>query len=209
MTHAQLRQRMVDWMAGNAKRLPPAVCTDILNIQQRDLCRQYDLRYNELQDTLTAIVGTNAYDLPAAWSRPYKLRYVDPESGGVVTVSWLLADEFDNLYPDPTSHGRPKHYTTWNDQLYLGPTPDLIVEMRHLYYGFLADLVADDDSNGLTEHAWDVLLFKSLADLTKYGIEDARIPTWQLRAAELEGDLVREHARAHSAGRRPIGQEPG
>src|SRR5262245_61036818 len=209
MTHVQLRDRLGDWLATNAKRIPQSVRTDILNMVQRELCRAHDLRYNEFVDSFDTTTGANAYPLPAAWSRPYELWYIDPDSRGVVFVKFLLLDEFDNRYPDPTATARPQHFTLWGDLLYLGPTPDLNVTVNRTYYGYVPDLVADTDHNGFTDQAWDLMLFKGLASLTRYGIEDDRIPTWESKAAELEGDLVREHARAKSMGRRPVGQEPG
>jgi len=209
MTHAQLRDRLGDWMAINAKRVAPSVRTDILNLVQRELCRKYDLRYNEFLDSFDITTGANAYTLPAAWSRPYEFWYVDPDTRGVVFMKFLLLDEFDNLYPDPTAKARPKHYTIWNDQLYLGPTPDLSVTVNRTYYGYVPDLSADGDHNGFTDQAWDLMLFKGLGEMARYGIEDERVPVWQAKAAELEGDLVREHARSKSMGRRSVGTEPG
>jgi hypothetical protein len=207
VTHLELRDRLGDWLGANAKRIAPSVRTDILNIAQKELCRQWDLSFNEVLDTFDTVASANSYPLPADFSRPYEMQYRDPDSQGVVTVRFLLLDEFDNLYPDPTKTGKPRHYTMWGGNFYLGPTPDLVVTITRGYYRYLPDLVGDNDTNALTEKAWEVLLFKGLGDMSRYGLEDERIPVWQARGGELELEMVREHARAKSAGRRPEGRE--
>jgi len=209
VTHVQLRDRLGDWLGANAKRVAHSVRTDILNIAQKELCRQYDLSFNEVLDTFDTIGGTNTYALPANFSRPYEFWYIDPDTQGVQSVTFLLLDEFDHVYPDSTKTGKPRHFTTWGGNLYFGKTPDRVLTIHRAYYAYLADLSADSDSNALTVNAWEVLLFKGLGDMTRYGIEDERIPVWAARGTELEMQLVREHARAKSAGRRPISQEPG
>ena len=208
MTHLELRDRLGDWIGANKKRIADSVRTDILNIAQKELCRQWDLSFNEVLDSFDTIAGTNAYALPADFSRPYELQYLDADNGAIKTVSFLLLQEFDALYPDPTKTAKPGHYTTWNGNLYLGKTPDRVLTIHRAYYRYLPDLVNDGDHNALTDKAWEVLLFKGLGDMTRYGLEDERIPVWQARGSELELELVREHARAKSAGRRPIGREP-
>lgn len=208
MTHLELRDRLGDWLGANAKRVAHSVRTDILNIAQKELCRQWDLSFNEVLDTFDTIASTASYTLPDDYSRPYELSYIDPDTQAVQGVKFLLLEEFGNLYPDVTRTGKPAHFTTWGGSLYLGRTPDQVLTIHRAYYRYLPDLVEDDDENALTEKAWEVVLFKALGDATRYGIEDERIPVWQARGTELELAMVREHARAKSAGRRPVGREP-
>ena len=209
MTHLELRNRIGDWFGANSKRVAQTVRTDILNITIRELCRQWDLRLNEVTETFDTVGGQNAYDLPALWRGPYELWYIDTATqSGLSEVDFLLLDEFDNLYPDPTKTGKPKHYTTWGSSLYFGPTPNAVITMHHYYYGYMADLVNDGDHNAFTDQAWEVVLFKALGDTTRYGIEDERIPVWMARGKELEMQLVNADARAKSMGRRPVGVEP-
>lgn len=63
-------------------------------------------------------------------------------------------------------------------------------------------------SNDFTDEAWEVILFKALLESSRYGIEDARIPMWEKRADKLERDLVTEHARARTTGRKSVSREP-
>ena len=205
----ELKTTLGAWFGANAVRLHPDIRGDILNIAQRELCRRLDLRYNEVSDTFSTVANDPTYDLPATWSRPYRLWYLDTETDGRVTVDFLLKEEFDTRFPDPTQTGKPTYYTVWGSSLYLGKTPDRVITMNRDYYAILADLAADGDTNGLTTNAWEAVLFKALAETSRYGIEDARIPLWKARADELETDLLIEHRRARSSGRRAEASEPG
>jgi hypothetical protein len=73
----------------------------------------------------------------------------------------------------------------------------------------LPDLSNATDHDAFTDNAWQLLLYRALAETSRYGIEDARIPVWESRAADLERALVREHSRRGSTGRVPQSQEPG
>jgi hypothetical protein len=208
-TYAELKTALGDWLGQNALRLPLAVRGDILNIAQRELCRMLAMRYNEVSDTFVTMAGTRTYALPATWSRPYELWYLDSETDGRVDLAFTLKEEFDWLFPDATTTAKPTHYTVWGGNLFLGATPDRVLTITRDFYAILPDLVADNDTNGLTTNAWEAVLFKALADASRYGIEDARIPLWKERATELETQLLIEHARARTSGRRAAGREPG
>lgn len=97
----------------------------------------------------------------------------------------------------------------WKDQLYLGKTPDRVITINRNYYAILADLVADGDTNDLTNGAWEVLHYLGLAEAEMFGIEDHRMAGWRNRGNELLSALVIEHARARSTGRRSTAKEPG
>lgn len=210
MNFSDLKTRLADWMgAANAVRFPQTVRGDLINIALRELCRLYDTRYNETSDTLATVAGTASYTLPATWSRPYELWYLHPTSGDRVVVDFLLKQEFTRNYPDPTDRDLPAHFTVWGTSLYLGPTPDRVLTINRDYYAILAELSADGDTNAFTTNAWEAVLFRALADASRYGIEDARVPMWKDRAQELADQLVIEHTRARSTGRRAESQEPG
>ncbi len=207
-TFADAKLALGQWLGMNAVRLPDEVRGDILNMARRELSRLYDLAFNEVEDSFTTEAGERAYDLPAGWSRPYQLWYTHPEHGGVVTLDLLSREAFDRRFPDETTTGKPTAYTVWGGQLLLGQTPDRALTIHRTYYRILPDL-AGTQTDDLMDQAWEVVHFKALADVSRYGIEDARIPMWQARARDLEDQLVIEHSRARSAGRRPVSQEPG
>ena len=208
-THVQMRTALRDWLDLDTTRLPDSIATDILNLNQRELCRLNDLSFNEISDTFVTIASTRNYAKPATWSRPHTLWYLHPTNGSIVFLSQLSKEKFDLNFPDSTKTALPTAYTTWGTNIQLGKTPDQIVTINRNFYGLLADLSADGDTNGLTNDAWEVLLFKCLSDVSAYGIEDPRIPLWRSRYNEVLNALVIEQAAAQSSGRKAQSEEPG
>jgi len=205
-TYSELKAALGDWLGQNAVRLPLSVRGDLINLARRELCRRFTLRYNEASDTFATVSGTRTYALPATWSQPYQLWYLDADTGGRVDLDYKSKEEFDLLFPDSTKTAKPTHYTTWGSLIYLGKTPDRVLTVNRDFYAILADLSAEDDVDPLP---WEAVLFHALADVSRYGIEDARIPLWQARAQEIDDQLVIESSRARSSGRRAESQEPG
>src|SRR5574337_1105316 len=149
----------------NAVRLPDAIRGDCVNIAIRELCRTLATRYNEVSDTFATVAGTQSYDLPATWSRPYQLWYLDPDTGDRVDLDFVLKEEFDRLFPDATDEDDPTFYTVWGDQLLLGATPTRVVTIHRDFYAILADLSGASATNGFTVNAWEVVLMKALGDV--------------------------------------------
>lgn len=209
-TFEQLKAALGDWLGMNTTRLPDSVRGDMVNMALRALCRLYDLRLNEASDTFATVASQRGYALPATWSRPHTLWYVAPSTGAIVTLGQKSKEEFDLLYPDQAKTGDPGHYTIWGTEIQLGRTPQSILTINRNYYALLE--LADgspQNENAFTSGAWEVLLFKALADSARYGIEDARVPVWQARARELEDQLSIEHAHARSSGRRVESRDLG
>lgn len=207
-TYLQARQALADWIGANALRFADSVRGDIVNMARRELSRLHDLRFNEVSDTLNTVASTRSYALPTGWSRPHTLWYTHPDNGNQVYLDYLSRQAFDINFPDATATGKPTAYTVWGGNLLLGKTPDAVLTINRNYYRILADLSADGDEDDLMTQAWEAVHFKGLVLASEYLVEDPRIPTWKAQAERFENDLVIEHARGRSAGRRAESQEP-
>lgn len=210
-TFETIKTKLGDWLDVNTTRLTDAVRGDLINIVQRRIGRNYDLRFFEVSDTFTTVDGTRDYALPARWSRPLSLWYQDPDDSAIVFLTRRDKDEFDNKFPDQTKKAKPSDYTVWAGNIQLGKTPDRVLTINRNYYRILADLAdgAGNNENDLTKNAWEVLLFGALVEATEYLIEDPRRSMWLSKFKEIESDLVSEHRRERSAGRIPQNTEPG
>lgn len=215
VTLANLKTFIADWVADpNNTRVTPTILTQIINMTQRRLARRADLYYFEISDTFPTVGGTRSYALPANWARPHSLWYVDPQSNGVVFLKQRTKEQFDALFPVPQTQSLntvqlPDSFTWWGGNLFLAPTPQQVVTVNRNYYQYLPDLVGDSDSNNLTNEAWDYLVFRSLVMLSKYLLEDPRIPVWMESSEELENDLISQGVGRRMAATRPQSQEPG
>lgn len=207
---SQIKAAIVDWLASDTVRLSDNVQGDLVNIVMRRVCRLHDLSYNEASDDFATVAGQRDYSLPATWSRPHTLWYLDTENSSIVYLTYKSKQEFDAIYPDQTKTAKPVTYTIWGSNLQLGKTPDRVLTINRNYYQILADLVtATNETNAFTMNAWEVLLFLALVEATEYGIEDERVPFWKAKADSMLNELLIEHARAKSVGRKAVSEEPG
>ena len=107
-----------------------------------------------------------------------------------------------SYWPDAEATGTPQFYADYDYQHWkLAPTPAANSELEILYYEQPQLLGEDVQTNWLTEHAPDVLLYATLLEATPFLKKDERIGTWQAmydRAAQaLSGeDLKRIMDRA-------------
>lgn len=209
-TFESLKSKIGDWLGVDTTRLPDSVRGNCINLIQRRVMRNHDLRFGEVFDTLAVASGDHDYTLPTGWRSPLNLWYINPTTSSRVDLTRIPKDRFDATYSDPSDMGTPAHYTIWGSTLYLGPTPDQSFTLNRNWYTYLADL-ADGSPNNTNEfvvQAWDVLLFGALEEASKYLLEDSRAAVWGTRFAELEADLAGEHQREKSVGRIAQSREP-
>jgi hypothetical protein len=176
-----------------------------LNLIQRQVLGNHDLRYGEVNDTLALQDGVPTYALPDDWRWVLSLGYTNPSTQSRIDLIRLSKEAFDIRYPDPTDTGPPRHYAIWETVLYIGPTPDQNLTLNRNWYRYLPDLEngAPNNTNAFVEQASDVLFFGALAHVSRYVLEDPRAPMWEAKFLELEADLAGEHEREKSSGRVP------
>lgn len=217
-TFQQLKISLGDWLVVNdtpgqfdSVRLPESIRGDMINMAIRELLRKHDTRFGELSFNFDTVAAVSVSSYTAAYasatpapgfSRPRSLWYVDPtNSKNIVYLEFLEKIRFDlqvrtrgTLHPDQI--GNPTLYTYWAGNFELGLVPGSALTIYGTCYRLLPDLVNANDTNGVTEDAWEYVLFKALSMAEQFGIEDERIPAWEGRAEKLAMDLVVEHFRS-------------
>jgi hypothetical protein len=109
----------------------------------------------------------------------------------------------------PEAFGSPLDFTMWQGKLVIGPAPSTVFKLFLDYWGLLADLVNDNDTNRMTREADQYVLFHALGNASLFGIEDERVAIWEARAARLEMSLDIEDSRMHTTPKRSQAREPG
>jgi hypothetical protein len=208
MNFGELKTAIGTWLDKDTNALPDAVRGQIVNMVIQEYCRRFDLRFNEYSADVNAVAGTAYSTLPTGYSRPLLMYYLDTD-GNKVDVDYLPREEFIIKYPDPTNTGAVKYYTVWAGKIWWGPTPDTSRTIKFDIYRFLPDLTVEEGTNDFTVYVWPLLLFRSCCLASIFGIEDMRMATWQSEYMKLENQLVIEHSRANSVGRRPVSRDYG
>ena len=211
-TFSDLKTKMGDWLAVDTNRISDSVRGDCVNLSIRHLAREYDLWLGEKTGSLgPSDVGTFELAVPADFSRPIDLAYIDPVSGKRVYLKQRSWEQFAILYPNlgSTPFGRPEHYAQFGGGIAFGPPFGFVAVLPIHYYLVPADLTDALNTNLFTQYAWEAVFFRALVYATRYLIEDPRKNLWEELAREHELRLVIEHARARHSGGALVIEEPG
>lgn len=209
MNFEDLKTALGDWSGKDPNQLTDTVRGQLINMAQREILRDYDLRFGEYSYALNTVASQDDYPVPTGYSRTYSMWYMN--SGSKVNVLYMTKEEFDAKFGANSTTGKPANYTLWNNTVFLGPNPDGIININWNIRRTLPDLVngSPNNSNDLVVFAWDYLLFRGLTLATKFMFEDSRAPLWEAEANRITASIVREHSREASTHRRPVTNEPG
>lgn len=176
-TFLNLQNDLATWLSVDEVSLPTAVRKDIINIAQREFFLDFNTKFNEVESTLALIQGQEDYSVPTGFKHHISFWYTNAQ-GSRIDLEYKNKPAFDDLHPDTSVEGEPAVFTIWADNLRIGPTPDAAYTLNTLYYNIPADLVADGDTNKLTNEAWEVLLWGALKLSESFGVNDERMPMW-------------------------------
>jgi hypothetical protein len=179
MQFSELKTEVESWLldmpAGASAKLGGWV-----NEAIKDACKRYNFRFMEDSVTALTVEGTSRLVAkPARWkesrSLPYRLR----EDGSVIELDNITESDkrrtFAQTAPQgdstaPVDSGAPRY--VWEDATYLNvaPIPDALSDWNLLggayvmavpYWRYPETLVADADTNWLTENAEYYVIFKA------------------------------------------------
>ena len=111
------------------------------------------------------MTANNQYmSLPSDWLSTFSMAVVDPVTG---EYEYLLNKDVNYIraaYPPPTSVGKPKYYSIFdNNFMLLGPTPDLayVAELHYYYY---PPSIVNAQTSWLGDNFENVLLYGSIRE---------------------------------------------
>ena len=91
--------------------------------------------------------------------------------------------------------GAPAIYAIWGDQVVLGPSPDAIYTVRTDYVAVPEKLVGDDDSNGWSINAEDLVVSQASIYGARFILDFDSIPVYQAEVDELIESVVLEQTK--------------
>lgn len=93
---------MIAWLAidqdSDDARLPDEIAGDIINLVQLDYLQRRESKLGEYTYVFQTVANTADYELPAGFSKPRKLWYINSDNKAVV-LPILNKDKFDVTYP--------------------------------------------------------------------------------------------------------------
>jgi hypothetical protein len=120
----------------------------------------------KMMKTTVAAESADSIVLPADY---LKLKHLYQPTGPIEYV------DVSTFMKTPDAPGNtPKIYTRIQGSLMVKPTPPAGLVISMIYYGEIPDLVADTDSNFLSEIAPDLLIYTALSFAADYYIDDRK-----------------------------------
>ena len=105
--------------------------------------------------------GDQYLAIPTDFLSPYSLAIT---TGGHDFLLFKEVSMIRELYPDPTSTGAPKYYSTWNDDFFIvGPTPDANYAVE-LHYFHRPESITTASTSWIGTHAESTLLAACLLE---------------------------------------------
>jgi hypothetical protein len=156
-----------------------------------------DLRVRQMETALSATIAAGVIAVPSGYLE-MKYAYV---SGSPATkmsrkdAEWIYAN-----YPTRSSGGVPKFFAREAETFIFGPYPDSTYTVTGLYYKRLSALSDTNTTNWLTSDVPDLILFASMCEAAPWLQDDARIPLWEKKYAQIKEQVVRNDQQEEFSG---------
>lgn len=136
--------------------------------------------------TNTLTIGSALVQKPERWVETLSFTVQGPD--GVSVLKKRSRETIQTMFPDSsvTARGVPKYYAEWQENyFYIGPYPVAAYNFELLYYQEPPALDGTQQTNYLTENAFDLLLYSTLLEAEGYLKNDDRVPLWKAARDEI------------------------
>lgn len=169
MTLQEIYDRAIWYVFGNSVPVASVAtnlqgATGIIAAEHRHVQEEYNYWFMETDDTVSLVSGTQGYAIPSLFKMEVSF-FVEDADGYYLPPLQRLTRGQSPVTFQPTDTGTPTHYELWNGNINLFPTPDAALTLHRRYYAFLTPLVNLTDTDDLTVHGADVLIYKTAYEL--------------------------------------------
>lgn len=152
-----------------------------INLAERNIATELKVQGDINVVTGTMAVGQSVYPKPDRWRDTVSVNMGTGTGYNTRKSLFTRSYEYARAYwPDSTATDEPNYYVDYNRENWLVvPTPDAEYPFEVLYYQLPILLDEANQTNWLTEYAPQLLLYRTLLELTPFLKNDSRIPVWQ------------------------------
>jgi hypothetical protein len=182
MNHAQLRGMIARRLA----RTDPDITTVIseyINLAIKEICRIPDIMMFRREAPITLLPGTNSLDSFSVAGLVFVRRIADIDNnsnGRMIYLYHALTEEEGNLRNNSLNSSGTKAciFYLLGSTIYFIPAPTETQNLILEYQGGYPALVSDDDTNFLTEQFPQLVMYRTLTDLTQDYWSEKWAQTW-------------------------------
>lgn len=153
----------------------------LVNLAERDIATKLKILGFLVPMTDVMVAGTSVYTKPSRWRETASIRI--GVGASLEETKWLFprSYEYCRMYwPDTTERDEPEFYSDYDYNHWLiVPTPVSAYPLEANCWMLPALLDTSNETNWLTDHAPNALLYGTLLQCEPYLKNDTRIPTWK------------------------------
>ena len=198
----------------HSTELTDAKTDQFINDDLRKVCRLYNFTFMKQEVTQNTTDGQQKYALPTAsdsnWSevesgtvRKFKAEIsceLINEDSYRKPLTKVFKDTMENKtdFVDTAAAGTPTYYVMSQGYLWLYKKPDHSVNNNTAFvinlefYGYLADMSADSDTNAVTDDYSEVLEYGATAAGFRFGMDVDLAEYWEGKFNEVLAEMMRE-----------------
>lgn len=177
MDFQTIQSNVANWI--NRDDLSTIIPT-VINLVQLQIERKYHFKYRETTqvwpaNTLTKLSLPSNYDIMTYC-------FVTDTNGKMIPLQKMPARSAWAKYPSISQYtARPELCAVDNgwSTLIIRPTPNQAYDITMEYYSKSPSLINPNDTNWLTDNAWDVLIYGALLELQPYLFDANFVQLWQ------------------------------
>ena len=192
-TYAELQTSVADWLDRDdlSARIP-----DFISLTEARFNRILRIRSMETEADQDTTSGTRSYSLPADYRQ---MRTVHLTTTPITPLSYITPEIMDRIWAGSTE-GKPLSYTIKGNNIYLGPSPDIVYTIRFLYYKKVPSLSALVTTNDILTDSPDVYLYGCLLEAEPFLQNDARVQLWATAFQQAIADIQEQDEKDRHSG---------
>lgn len=185
MTFSTLQQDVQRYLErGDSLATDPDVYDQIprlINLAERRIATELKLEGFKRVLTFDFENNRSVYPKPERWKRTVSMRYALVSDGETrQPLNPRAYDFIRTFWPNSTETDAPEYYADYDfDHWVFAPTPNADYTVELIYYEIPELLSDSSQTNWLTDHAPQLLLYATLLEATPFLKDDKRLAMWQ------------------------------
>ena len=186
-TYADLQASIASWLHRTDLT---AIIPDFVALAEDRFARDLRLDAQLTSGSMLASTAGRAINLPADWLEFTSLNIIAPTGTGQQTsVDFVTSDQLDRLHPEGSASGLPLVYSIRDQQLLLGPPPNLAYTVGIVYYARFPALATAGTNWLMTNHR-AVYLYACLIEAATWADDTEGLAKWQSLYDKTAGQLA-------------------
>jgi hypothetical protein len=142
-----------------------------------------DLRVRQMETALSSAIASGVIAVPTGY---LEMKYAYINGSPTRKLERKDAEWIYHNCPTRSADGAPKFFAREATNFIFAPYPDSAYTVKGVYYKQLPALSGSNTTNWLTSDVPDLILFASLCEAAPWLQDDARIPIWEKKYAQIK-----------------------